>query len=66
MLTSQYLRLQAAVCLRIAAAVDDQSVVTALVVLADEFSVKADEVDPSLGSAPEPAGEGSRPGNGSR
>ena len=66
MLTSQYLRLQAAVCLRIAAAVDDQSVVTALVVLADEFSVKADEADPSLGPGPQAAGDGSRPGNGSR
>jgi hypothetical protein len=66
MLTSQYLRRQAAICLRIAAAVDDQSVVTALVVLADEFSVKADEVDPSLGSGPEPAAVGSRPGHGSQ
>jgi hypothetical protein len=63
MLTSQYLRRQAALCLRIAAAVDDQSVVTALVVLADGFSVKADEVDPSLRSGPEAAGEGTRVGN---
>jgi hypothetical protein len=64
--TSQYLRRQAALCLRIAAAVDDKSVVTALVVLADEFSVKADELDPSLRLGPEPAGDGSRSGNGSR
>jgi hypothetical protein len=66
MLTSQYLRRQAALCLRIAAAVDDESVVTALVVLADEFSVKADEVDPSLRPSPEPAGEGGRPSGGSQ
>jgi hypothetical protein len=64
MLTSQYLRRQAAFCLRIAAGADDQNVVTALVVLADEFSAKADEVDPSLG--PEAAGDGSRPRNGSQ
>jgi hypothetical protein len=60
MVTSQYLRRQAALCLRIAAAVDDQSVVTALVVLADEFSVKADEVDPSLRLVPEAAGNASQ------
>jgi hypothetical protein len=64
--TSQYLRLQAAVCLRIAAAVDDQSVVTALVVLADEFSVKADEADPSLGPGPEAAATGAGARNGSQ
>jgi hypothetical protein len=64
--TSQYLRRQAALCLRIAAAVDDQSVVTALVVLADEFSGKADEVDPSLRAGPEAAGEGRRAANGSQ
>jgi hypothetical protein len=49
MLSCAYLRRQAALCLRIAAAVEDQSVVAALVVMADDFSVKADEVDPSLG-----------------
>jgi hypothetical protein len=48
MLSCAYLRRQAALCLRIAAAVDDQSVVAALVVMADDFSSKADEVDPSL------------------
>jgi hypothetical protein len=32
-----------------AAAVDDQSLVAALTVVADEFSFKADEIDPSLG-----------------
>ena len=46
MLSSEFLRRQAARCLRIAAAVDDQSVVAALVVMADDFSVKADEIDP--------------------
>jgi hypothetical protein len=51
MLSCEYLRRQAALCLRIAAAVDDQSVIAALVVLADDFSVKADEIDPSLKSA---------------
>jgi hypothetical protein len=50
MLTSQYLRRQAALCLRIAAAVDDPNVVAALVLMAEEFSVKADDIDPSLGS----------------
>jgi hypothetical protein len=50
MLSCTYLRRQAALCLRIAAAVDNQSVVAALVVMADDFSVKADEVDPNLQS----------------
>jgi hypothetical protein len=48
MVSCVYLRRQAALCLRIAAAVDDQSVVAALMVMADDFSSKADEVDPSL------------------
>jgi hypothetical protein len=48
MVSCAYLRRQAALCLRIAAAVDDQSVVAALVLMAEEFSAKADEVDPSL------------------
>jgi hypothetical protein len=48
MVSCAYLRRQAALCLRIAAAVDDQSVVAALMVMADDFSSKADEVDPSL------------------
>jgi hypothetical protein len=50
MVSCAYLRRQAALCLRIAAAVDDQSVAAALLVMADDFSVKADEVDPNLGS----------------
>jgi len=44
------LRRQAARCLRIAASFQDQSVVEALVAMADEFSAKADEIDPSLES----------------
>jgi hypothetical protein len=50
MVSCAYLRRQAALCLRIAAAVDDQNVVAALMVMADDFSSKADEVDPSLDS----------------
>jgi hypothetical protein len=48
MVSCAYLRRQAALCLRLAAAVDDQNVVAALMVMADDFSRKADEVDPSL------------------
>jgi hypothetical protein len=48
MLTSHYLRRQAALCLRIAAAVDDPNVVAALVLMAEEFGVKADDIDPGL------------------
>ena len=46
--SSTDLRRQAARCLRIAASFQDQSVVEALVAMADEFSAKADEIDPSL------------------
>jgi hypothetical protein len=46
--SSAYLRRQAALCLRIAAAVKDQNVAAAMVAKADELSVKADENDPSL------------------
>jgi hypothetical protein len=56
--SSEYWRRQAALCLRVAAAVDDQSVVAALVMMADDFSVKADEFDPSLGSPGEAAVDG--------
>jgi hypothetical protein len=45
-----YLRRQAALCLRIAAAVENPRVAAELVVMADDFSVKADDVDPSLDS----------------
>jgi hypothetical protein len=50
MASSTDLRRQAARCLRIAASFQDQSVIEALVAMADEFSAKADEIDPSLGS----------------
>ncbi len=46
--SSMDLRRQAARCLRIAASFEDQSVVEALLAMADEFSAKADEIDPSL------------------
>ena len=46
--SSTDLRRQAARCLRIAASFQDQSVVEALVAMADEFSAKADEIDPGL------------------
>jgi hypothetical protein len=48
--SSTDLRRQAARCLRIAASFQDQSVVEALIAMADEFSAEADEIDPSLGS----------------
>jgi hypothetical protein len=62
MLSAEYLRRQAALCLRIAAAVDDQSVVAALVVMADDFTVKADEIDPKLGSNRQAATDGRKAG----
>jgi hypothetical protein len=48
--SSTDLRRQAAHCLRIAAAVDDQTVAATLVAVADDFSAEADEIDPSLRS----------------
>jgi hypothetical protein len=48
--SSAELRRQAAHCLRIAAAVDDQTVAATLVAAADDFSAEADEIDPSLRS----------------
>jgi hypothetical protein len=60
MLTPDYLRRQAALCLRLAAAADDQNVIAALVVLANDFSVKADDLDPSLEAYGEPAVAGSQ------
>ena len=59
-----YLRRQAALCLRIAAAVENPRVAAELVVMADDFSVKADDVDPSFdltspdSTSPGPAGRG--------
>jgi hypothetical protein len=49
--SSTDLRRQAARCLRIAASFEVQCVVEALVAMADEFSAKADEIDPSLRSS---------------
>ena len=49
MSSSADLRRQAAHCLRIAAAVNDQGVAAAFVAVAADFSAKADEIDPSLG-----------------
>jgi hypothetical protein len=48
MVSSEYLRRQAAVCLRLAATVKDRKVAGALVTMADDFSDRADEIDPSL------------------
>jgi hypothetical protein len=46
--SSTDLRRQAARCLRAAAALDDRETAAALVALADNFSTRADEIDPSL------------------
>jgi hypothetical protein len=48
MINPEYFRQQAAICLRLAAAVRDKDVGRALVRMADDFSDKADEIDPSL------------------
>lgn len=48
--SSTDLRRQAARCLRIAAAVYDQKVAASLVAIADDFSAKADAIDPGLES----------------
>ena len=50
MVSCEYLRRQAAVCLRLAATVKDKNIAGALVAMADDFSDRADEIDPSLGS----------------
>jgi hypothetical protein len=50
MVSSAYLRRQASVCLRLAASSDSQKVAAALVAMAEEFSSRADEADPSLRS----------------
>jgi hypothetical protein len=47
MINSEHLRRQAAVCLRLAATADDK-VATELVARAEDFSRRADEIDPSL------------------
>jgi hypothetical protein len=64
--SSTDLRRQAAHCLRIAAAVNDQGIAAALVAIADDFSAEADEIDPSLDPSLGPIGksavDGSRSG----
>ena len=50
MVSSEYFRRQAALCLRLAATVKDKKIAGALVAMADDFSDRADEVDPSLGT----------------
>jgi hypothetical protein len=50
MVSSAYLHRQAVVCLRLAASSNDQRVAAALVAMAEEFSSRADEFDPSLTS----------------
>jgi hypothetical protein len=62
MLNPEYLRRQAAICLRLAAAVHDKKIAEALVVMADALSDRADEVDPSLDSDGQTAIEDSRNG----
>jgi hypothetical protein len=52
MINPEYLRQQAACCLRLAAAVHDKKIGEALVRMADDFSDKADEIDPSLTTYP--------------
>jgi hypothetical protein len=64
--SSADLRQHAAHCLRIAAAVDDQKIAATLVAMADDFSVKADEIDPSLGSNGETAIDSGKAGSTSR
>jgi len=60
--SSTDLRRQAARCLRIAASFEDQSVVAALIAMADEFSAKADEIDPSLEPSRKAPADGGRAG----
>jgi hypothetical protein len=56
--SSTDLRLQAARYLRMAAAVADQSVAADLIAMADDFSAKADEIDPTLESKREASADG--------
>jgi hypothetical protein len=62
MINPGYLRQQAATCLRLAAAVRDKKIAEALVVMADDFSDRADEIDPNLGSDGQSAVEDYRNG----
>jgi hypothetical protein len=51
MINPEYLRRQAAICLRLAAAVRDKKTAEALVTMADNLSDRADEIDPNLESS---------------
>jgi hypothetical protein len=66
MASSAYLRRQAALCLRIAAAVYDPNVAAAFVAMADDLGVKADEIDPNPGSGGQAARGGCNAGRISR
>jgi hypothetical protein len=48
MVSSECFRRQAAVCLRLAATAGDENLAGVLVAMADDFSAKADEIDPNL------------------
>jgi hypothetical protein len=48
MASSEYLRQQAGACLRLAATIEDEQAAVALVAIAEDFSFRADEIDPSL------------------
>jgi hypothetical protein len=48
MISPEYLRRQAAICLRLAATVHEKKTAEALVVMADDLSDRADEIDPNL------------------
>ena len=50
MINPEYLRRQAAICLRLAATVYDKKTAEALVVMADDLSDRADDIDPNLAS----------------
>jgi hypothetical protein len=60
--SSRELRRQAAHCLRIAAAVNDQRTAATLVAMAADFSAEADEIDPGLRPNGKSAVDESRPG----
>ena len=66
MINPDYLRRQAAICLRLAATVRDKKTAEALVVMADNLSDRADEIDPDLASDGQATTEGSVCGKVSR
>ncbi len=51
MINPEYLRRQAAICLRLAASGLDKKTAEALVTMADNLSNRADEIDPDLESS---------------